>query len=184
VFGARAGNRQVYGGPEGLWVKIASGEKAWDAVGLRTAKIEIDGDFDLRAGFHDFFAPGNASVKLLVVGPKNPRGEAAYVERIRIDGKNLLKFGGEVEGSLESWGFVPSELSSGELRLVRREGHLYGYARPNENEVWTEVAPAQAVPRSMPRLIKFGVKLSAEAQKSAQVRWAWLTMRGTVVRVE
>jgi hypothetical protein len=182
VFGARAGNREVYGGAEGLWLKIATAEKAWDAVGMRTARIEVDGEFDLRAGFFDFSAPGNASAKLLVLDAEGARRDAAYVERIQIDGKNLLKFGGEVEGSLENWGFVPTEISAGELRLVRRGGFLYGYARPDNTEVWAEIGPSQAVPRSMPRLVKFGVRLSAEARKSAQVRFAWLTLRAKVLR--
>jgi hypothetical protein len=182
VFGARGPQRQLYGGPEGLWLKIARAEKAWDAVGLRTARVEIDGDFDLRAAFQDFAAPGNASAKLLVIDAKGPRGDTAYVERTQIDGKNVIKFGGEVEASGENWGFAPTELSAGELRLVRRGGTFHGYARPDNSEMWAEIGSGQAVPRSMPALVKFGVRLSAEAQKSAQVRWPWLTIRGAIVK--
>jgi hypothetical protein len=36
----------------------------------------------------------------------------------------------------------------------------------------------------MPRLVKFGVKLSAEVRKSAQVRFTWLTLRGAILRKE
>jgi hypothetical protein len=181
-FGARGSERQVWGGPEGLWLKVARAEKAWDAVGLRTARIEIDGDFDLRAGFSDFAAPGNASAKLLVIDAKGPRGDTAYVERTQIDGKNLVKFGGEVEASGENWGFAASELSAGELRLVRRGGSFHGYVRPDNSEMWAEIGSGQAVPRSMPALVKFGLRLSVEAQKSGQVRWPWLTLRGAVVK--
>src|SRR5262249_6372984 len=98
IFGAQSGNREVKGGPDGLWIKIADAERAWDAVGARTATLKVDGDYDLRGRFRDFSARGNGSAKLIVVDATNPRGEAAYVERIQIDGKNLFKFGGEVEG--------------------------------------------------------------------------------------
>src|SRR5205823_14470884 len=104
VFGAQNGNREVKGGKDGLWIKIADAERAWDAVGARTAKLKAEGDYDLRGRFRDFSAKGNGSAKLIVVDAANPRGEAAYVERVQIDGKNLFKFGGEVEGSLENWG--------------------------------------------------------------------------------
>jgi hypothetical protein len=181
-FGVRGAERQVYGGPEGLWLKVARAEKAWDAVGIRTARIEIDGDFDLRGGFGDFGAPGNASAKLLVVDAKGRPGDSAFVERIQIDGKNLLKFGGEVDGSAENWGFTPTELVAGELRLVRRGATLHGYARADNSEMWAEIGRGQAAPRSLPSLVKFGLRLSAEAQKSAQVRWLWLTMRGALVK--
>src|SRR5262249_43835084 len=79
-------------------------------------------------------------------------------------------------------GLRPSELAAGELRLVRRAGTFHGYVRPDNSEMWTEIGSGQAVPRSMPALVKFGVRLSAEAQKSAQVRWPWLTLRGAVVK--
>jgi len=184
VFGAQNGNRELKGGAEGLWIKIADAEKAWDAVGARTAKLKVDGDFDLRGRFQDFAARGNGSAKLIVVDAANPRGEAAYVERIQIDGKNLFKFGGEVDGSLENWGFVPTEISGADLRLVRQGRTLHAYVRPNEGTAWREFAPAQAVPRSMPRVVKVGMKLSAEAHKSAQVRWTELTLNGQVIRTE
>ena len=184
AFGAQNGNRELSGGADGLWIKIADAEKAWDAVGARTAKLKVDGDFDLRGRFHDFSARGNGSAKLIVVDASSPRGEAAYVERIQVDGKNLFKFGGEVEGSLENWGFVPTEGSSGDLRLTRQGGMLHAYARPNEGSSWREFAPAQKVPRSMPRIVKFGMKLSAEAHRSAQVRWTEITVNGQVIRSE
>src|SRR6266542_2383425 len=171
IFGAQNGNREVKGGPDGLWVKIADAEKAWDAVGARTAKVKVDGDFDLRARFRDFSARGNGSAKLIVVDAASPRGEAAYVERIQIDGKNLFKFGGEVEGSLENWGFAPTEATGADLRLARQGSKLHAYARPDAHSSWNEFAPAQNVPKSMPRIVKVGVKLSAEAHRSAQVRW-------------
>src|SRR5882757_7349852 len=143
VFGAQNGNRELKGGAEGLWIKIADAEKAWDAVGARTAKLKVDGDFDLRGRFHDFSARGNGSTKLIVVDAASPKGEAAYVERIQIDGKNLFKFGGEVEGSLENWGFVSTEGDGGDMRLVRQGGMLHAYARPNEGSSWREFAPAE-----------------------------------------
>src|SRR6185436_18854706 len=31
IFGAQNGNRELRGGPDGLWIKIADAEKAWDA---------------------------------------------------------------------------------------------------------------------------------------------------------
>jgi hypothetical protein len=36
----------------------------------------------------------------------------------------------------------------------------------------------------MPRVVKFGVKLSAETNLSAQVRWVDLTMNGQIIRAE
>jgi hypothetical protein len=182
VFGGQNGNREVKGGADGLWVKIADGEKAWDAVGLRTAKLKVDGDFDLRGRFRDFSAGGNGSAKLIVVDAASTRGEAAYVERIQIDGKNLFKFGGEVEGSLENWGFVATELTGADLRLARVGETLHAYMRPDENAKWTEFTAAQPVPKSMARVLKVGVKLSSEAHKAAQVRWVDLTLNGAVLR--
>ncbi len=182
VFGAQNGNREVKGGAEGLWIKIADAEKAWDAVGARTAAVKVDGDFDLRGRFRDFSGRGNVSAKLIVVDARTPRGEAAYVERIQIDGKNLFKFGGEVDGSLENWGFVPTDAAGADLRLTRQGNTLHAYTRPDEKAAWTEFAPAQAAPRSMPRVVKVGFKLSAEAHRSAQVRWIDLTLNGQVIR--
>jgi hypothetical protein len=182
VFGALNGNREVKGGAEGLWIKIADAEKAWDAVGARTAAVKVEGDFDLRGRFRDFSGRGNVSAKLIVVDAKSPRGEAAYVERIQIDGKNLYKFGGEVDGSLENWGFVPTDTAGADLRLARQGNTLHAYARPDEKASWTEFAPAQAAPKSMPRVVKVGFKLSAEAHRSAQVRWIDLTLNGQVTR--
>jgi hypothetical protein len=184
VFGAQNGNREVKGGPEGLWIKIADAEKAWDAVGARTSKLKVDGDYDLRGRFRDFSARGNGSAKLIVVDAANPRGEAAYVERIQIDGKNLFKFGGEVDGSLENWGFVATDATSGDLRIVRLGRTLRAYARADERSPWNEFAQVQEVPKSMPKVVKFGVKLSAEAHRSAQVRWVDLTVNGQVIRTE
>jgi hypothetical protein len=184
VFGAQSGNREVKGGPDGLWIKIADAEKAWDAVGARTSKIKVEGDYDLRGRFRDFSTRGNGAAKLIVVDAANPRGEAAYVERIQIDGKNLFKFGGEVEGSLEDWGTVATDVTAGDLRIVRLGRTLRAYARPDERSPWNEFAQVQEVPKSMPKVVKFGVKLSAEAHKSAQVRWVDLTINGQVVRTE
>jgi hypothetical protein len=184
VFGAQNGNREVKGGKEGLWIKIADAEKAWDAVGARTAKIKVEGDYDLRARFRDFSARGNGSAKLIVVDAGNPRGEAAYVERIQIDGKNLFKFGGEVDGSLENWGFTPTDATGGDLRIVRLGRSLRAYFRADERSAWKEFGTVQEVPKSMPRVVKFGVKLSSEVHKSAQVRWVELTLNGQVMRVE
>jgi hypothetical protein len=184
VFGAQAGNREVKGGPDGLWIRIAAAERAWDAVGARTAKLKADGDYDLRGRFRDFSAQGNGSAKLIVVDASNPRGEAAYVERIQIDGKNLFKFGGEVEGSLENWGFVATDATGADLRIVRLGRTLRAYSRPNERSPWNEFAQVQEVPKSMPRIVKFGVKLSAETHTSAQVRWVELTLNGQVIRTE
>src|SRR5258706_1127304 len=184
VFGAENGNRELKGGAEGLWIKIADAEKAWDAVGARTAKLKVDGDFDLRGRFYDFAARGNGSAKLIVVDAANPRGEAAYVERIQIDGKNLFKFGGEVNGSLENWGFVVTDVTGADLRIARLGRTLRAYTRPNERSPWNEFAQVQEIPKSMPRIVKFGVKLSAEAHKSAQVRWVELTLNGQVIRNE
>ena len=184
VFGAQSGNRQVKGGPEGLWVKIAQAEKSWDAVGARTAKVKIDGDFDLRGRFRDFSAKGNGSAKLIVVDAATTKGEAAYVERIQIDGKNLFKFGGDVGGSLENWGFAPTDVDRGDLRLVRQGDTLHAYTRPDERSSWTEFAKPQPAPKTMPRVVKFGVKLSSETNLSAQVRWVDLTMNGQIIRSE
>ncbi|HMI84408.1 MAG TPA: hypothetical protein VK550_09965 [Polyangiaceae bacterium] len=184
VFGAQNANRQVKGGPDGLWVKIAQAEKAWDAVGARTAKIKIDGDFDLRGRFRDFSARGNGSAKLIIVDAATTKGEAAYVERIQIDGKNLFKFGGDVGGSLENWGFAPTDVDRGDLRLVRQGNTLHAYTRPDERSSWTEFAPAQPAPKTMPRVVKFGIKLSSETNLSAQVRWIDLTMNGQLIRTE
>jgi hypothetical protein len=182
IFGAQSGNREVRGGPDGLWVKIADAEKAWDAVGARTAKVKVDGDFDLRGRFRDFSVRGNGSAKLIVVDAAMPRGEAAYVERIQIDGKNLFKFGGEVDGSLENWGFVPTDATGADLRITRQGNKLHAYARSDARSPWNEFARPQDAPRSMPRVVKVGVKLSAEAHRSAQVRWIDLTLNGQVIR--
>jgi hypothetical protein len=182
LFGGQNGNREVKGGPDGLWVKVASGERPWDAVGLRTSKLRVEGDFDLRGRFRDFAAGGNGSAKLIVVDAASPRGEAAYVERIQIDGKNLFKFGGEVEGSLENWGFVPTDASGGDLRLARVGDTLHAYTRADENAKWTEFAAPQPVPKTMARTLKVGVKLSSETHKSAQVRWVDLTLNGSLLR--
>jgi len=184
VFGAQSGNRQIKGGPDGLWVKIAQAEKSWDAVGARTAKVKVDGDFDLRGRFRDFSARGNGSAKLIVVDAATTKGEAAYVERIQIDGKNLFKFGGDAGGSLENWGFAPTDVDRGDLRLVRQGSTLHAYTRPDERSSWTEFAPPQPAPKTMPRVVKFGVKLSSETNLSAQVRWIDLTMNGQVIRTE
>jgi hypothetical protein len=184
VFGAQSENRRVMGGPDGLWVKIAHAEKAWDAVGARTAKLKVDGDFDLRGRFRDFSAKGNGSAKLIVVDASTTKGEAAYVERIQIDGKNLFKFGGDAGGSLENWGFAPTDVDRGDLRLVRQGNTLHAYARPDERSSWTEFAPPQSAPKTMPRVLKFGVKLSSETNLSAQVRWVDLTMNGQIIRGE
>jgi hypothetical protein len=184
VFGAQSGNRQVKGGPDGLWIKIAQAERSWDAVGARTAKVKVDGDFDLRARFRDFSAKGNGSAKLIVVDAATTKGGAAYVELIQIDGKNLFKFGGDVGGSLENWGFTPTDIDRGDLRLVRQGNTLHAYTRPDERSSWTEFAPAQPAPKTMPRVLKFGVKLSSETNLSAQVRWVDLTMNGQIVRAD
>lgn len=182
VFGGLNGNREVKGGPDGLWVKVADAERPWDAVGLRTSKLKVDGDFDLRGRFRDFSAGGNGSAKLIVVDAASSKGEAAYVERIQIDGKNLFKFGGEVEGSLENWGFVATDATGGDLRLARVGETLHAYARPDEKSPWKEFASAQPVPKTMARMLKVGVKLSSETHKSAQVRWVDLTLNGTLLR--
>jgi len=184
VFGALRGNRQVTGGPDGLWIKIAQAERAWDAVGARTAKVKVDGDFDLRGSFRDFAAGGNGSAKLVVVDAATTKGEAAYVERIRIDGKNLFKFGGDMGGSLENWGFAETDADRGDLRLARQGNTLHAYTRPDERSAWDEFAPPQPVPKTMPRTLKFGVKLSSETNRSAQVRWLDLTMNGQLIRTD
>lgn len=182
VFGGQNGNREVKGDADGLWVKIADAEKPWDAVGLRTSKLKVDGDFDLRGRFRDFSAGGNGSAKLIVVDAASSRGEAAYVERIQIDGKNLFKFGGEVEGNLENWGFVATDATGADLRLARTGDTLHAYMRADESAKWTEFAPAQPVPKTMARVLKVGVKLSSDTHKAAQVRWVDLTLNGTLLR--
>jgi len=184
LFGVAKGKREVTATPGGLVVRVVQGEKAWDAVGMRTSHVRVDGDFDLRGRFRDFSAAANGSAKLIVVDAAQPRGEAAYVERIRIDGKNLFKFGGEVDGSLENWGFVATDLGGADLRLVRKDGMLHAYYRAADQGPWTEFARAQAVPRSMPRLVKVGVKVSADAQKSVEVRFTELTVDGQLSRTE
>jgi hypothetical protein len=181
VFGGQNGNREVKGGADGLWVKIAKGERPWDAVGLRTAKLKVDGDFDLRGRFRDFSAGGNGAAKLIVVDAASSKGEAAYVERIQIDGKNLFKFGGEIEGSSESWGFAPTDVTGADLRLVRKGDTLHAFARADENVEWKEFAPAQPTPK-MARVLKVGVKLSSDTQQAAQVRWEDFTLDGKLVR--
>ncbi len=181
LFGGQDGNRQVKGDSSGLLVQIRQAERPWDAVGLRTAKLAVDGDFDLRARFRDFTAAGNGSAKLIVVDAASPRGEAAYVERIQIDGKNLFKFGGEIDHDLENWGYVPTDATSGDLRLVRKGNQLLAYARANEHVPWSAIGAPQPVPASLPARLKVGVKLSAEAQKSASVFFEDFTLDGHVV---
>jgi hypothetical protein len=183
-FGVKAGNREVKGGPDGLWVRIADAEKEWDAVGARTARIKVDGDFDLRGRFRDFSVPANGSTKLIIVDAASPRGEAAYVERIEIDGKSLFKFGGEVDGTLMTWGFVKTDAKKGDLRIVRQGAMLHGYQRTDDRGVWSEIGKPQAAPKSMPRVVKFGVKLSAGEHKSAQARWIEIAMDGKLVRTD
>lgn len=182
LFGGQNGNREVRANQDGLLVRIQHGERPWDAVGLRTSRVEVNGDFDLRGRFRDFEAPGNASAKLIAVDAASPKGEAAYVERIQIDGKNLFKFGGEIEGSLENWGYVATEALAGDLRLVRREDTLHAYARTDESQPWKEFAPPQPVPKSMPALVKVGVKLSCDVGKNASVLWTDITLDGKLVR--
>jgi hypothetical protein len=183
VFGVSRGNREVNGGENGLMVRIANAEKAWDAVGARTSRVMVEGDFDLRARFRDFSATGNGSAKLIVVGT-NSRQDAGFVERIQIDGKNLVKFGGDIGGSLENWGFAPSDAKGGDLRLTRVAGTLHAYTRSGETGAWTEFARPMAAPTTMPRALKFGVKLSAENHGSAQVKWTELTVDGRMVTAE
>jgi hypothetical protein len=182
LFGGQNGNREVKGDASGLLVRINDAERPWDAVGVRTAKVAVDGDFDLRARFREFSAAGNGSAKLIVVDAASPRGEAAYVERIQIDGKNLFKFGGEIEGNLENWGYVPTEALEGDLRLVREGQLLHAYARPNERAAWSEFAKAQPVPPTMPAVVKVGVKLSAETHRSASVRFVDFSVDGKLLR--
>ena len=184
MFGADAGKRVVKGGPEGLWVQVSDGEKAWDAVSARTSRLKAEGDFDLRGRFRKFAATGNGSAKLIVVDADYPRRESAYVERLQLDGKNLIKFGGDVDGSSETWGFVASDAASGDLRLMREGGSLRAFTRADERSSWTEFAPAQTASKSFPRVVKFGVKLSADEHKSAEVLWTELTINGTLVRSE
>jgi hypothetical protein len=183
LFGVSAGKRELSGGDRGLFVRILSGEKAWDAVGARTARVTVDGDFDLRARFREFSATGNGSAKLIVVGVSS-RQDAAFVERVQIDGKNLFKFGGDIGGSLENWGFAPTDAAAGDLRLVRKAGVLHAFSRVSESGPWTEFARPMPAPSSMPRALKFGVKLSADAHRSAQVHFAELTMDGEITRGE
>jgi len=183
VFGAQNGNRRATGGAKGLWLEILAAEKAWDAVGVRTAKVTVTGDFDLRGAFRDFGSSGNASTKLLVVDAATTRGEAAYVERLRIDGKELYKFGGEIEGSLENWGFVEASGRAAELRLTRQGAELHAYQRATASDGWIEFAPPQPVPSSMPGVVKVGVKLSAEAARAAEVTWTKLVVEGNLTRL-
>jgi hypothetical protein len=153
-------------------------------VGARTAQLKVDGDFDLRGRFSEFGGPGNVSAKLIVVDANSPRGEAAYAERLMMDGKSVFKFGGEVDGSLETWGLVPTEAKSGDLRLVRKGDMLSASARPDERSAWSDLGPSQKAPRTMPRVLKFGVKLSAGAGQSAQVRWSEITLNGQMIRAD
>jgi hypothetical protein len=182
LFGGQNQNRGVKGDASGLLVRIVDGERPWDAVGLRTAKVAVEGDFDLRARFTDFSVGGNGSAKLIVVDAAAPRGEAAYVERIQIDGKNLFKFGGEIDGELENWGYVPTEATSGDLRLARRGNQLHGYARSDESAPWSEIGKPQPVPASLPARLKVGVKVSADLHKSASVLFVDLTLDGKLLR--
>jgi hypothetical protein len=184
LFGVKSGLREVKGGVDGLWIRIGGAEKEWDAAGARTAQIKVDGDFDLRGRFRDFSAPANGSTKLIIVDAASPRGEAAYVERIQIDGKNLFKFGGEVDGTLISWGMAPTDAKKGDLRIVRKDGMLHGYARTDDRGPWSEIAKPQPAPRSMPRVVKFGVKLSAGEHNSAQVRWTEIALDGRLIRTD
>jgi hypothetical protein len=179
VFGLSTGNREASGGAAGLQLRIATADKAWDAVGVRTAKVMVDGDFDLRARFRGFSATGNGSAKLIVVGTTS-RQDAAFVERIQIDGKNLVKFGGDIGGSLENWGFAPVDAKGGDLRLARKAGVLHAYARSGESGAWNEFARPMPAPSTMPRTLKFGVKLSAENRGSAEVTWSELTVDGQI----
>ena len=57
VFGAQNGNREVKGGSEGLWIKIADAEKAWDAVGARTVRSKSTAT-SICAGAFAIFRPG------------------------------------------------------------------------------------------------------------------------------
>ena len=184
LFGVAMGKREVHVGADGLSIQVLSGEKAWDAVGARTSRVRVDGDFDLRGRFRDFSSDGNGASKLIVVDAAAPRGEAAYVERIQIDGKNLFKVGGEVSGSLEDWGFVPTDAKAADLRLIRKGGLIQGFYRTGEQGPWHEIAAGQPVPKSMPKIVKFGVKQSGDTQKRAQARWIELTMDGQVLRTE
>jgi hypothetical protein len=184
LFGVKSGIREVKGGVDGLRIRIGDAEKQWDAVGTRTSQIKVDGDFDLRGRFRDFSGPADVSAKLIIVDAAHPRGEAAFVERIQIDGKNLFKFGGEVDGTLMNWGFLQTDAKKADLRIVRKDGMLHGYARTDDRGAWSEIAKPQAVPRSMPRVVKFGVKLSAGEHKTAQVRWIEIAMDGALIRAE
>ncbi len=182
TFGLLPPRREAMGGNRGLWLRIVDAEKNWDAIGVRTSRVRLEGDFDLRGRFDDFDGTGNVSAKLIVVDASSPRGEAAYVERLQIDGKNLFKFGGEVQGTLETWGMMPSELRAADLRLSRKAGLISAFARADDKNPWTPIGKSEKAPPSMPRVLKFGVKLSAGYMRSAQVRWTDLTMDGAIVR--
>lgn len=184
VFGEAPGRREVLPTAQGLWVKVLRAERAWDAVGVRTARARVNGDFDLRGRLRDFGAAGNGSAKLIVVDAAAPRGEAAYVERIQIDGKNLFKFGGDVGGSLETWGMAPNEARGGDLRLERKGARISGYFRTAETGPWTVIGAPATAPGTMPRVLKFGVKTSAAAERDAQARWTEITLNGEVQRTE
>ncbi len=184
LFGVAPGKREVQVSADGLSLRIVAGDKAWDAVGARTSRVRVEGDFDLRGRLRDFSADGNGAAKLIVVDAASPKGEAAYVERIQIDGKNLFKFGGEVGGNLEDWGFVPADAKAADLKLIRKGGVIQAFYRLGEQGAWREIARAQPVPSSMPKVIKFGVKLSADTQKGAQARWTEIAMDGQVLRTE
>jgi hypothetical protein len=95
-----------------------------------------------------------------------------------------VKFGGDIGGSLENWGFAPSDAKGGDLRLTRVAGTLHAYTRSGETGAWTEFARPMAAPTTMPRALKFGVKLSAENHGSAQVKWTELTVDGRMVTAE
>jgi hypothetical protein len=183
LYGVASGIREIKAGSGGLWLRVVKAEKNWDAVGARTAHARLEGDFDLRGRFRGFTGGGsNASAKLLVVDAGSPQGEAAYVERIQIDGKNAVKVGGEVDGTLETWGLAITLANDGDLRLVRKAGKLQGLYRVGEQGPWTEIAAARPVPKTVPAVLKFGVKLSAEADKGAQVSFTELTLDGTVTK--
>jgi hypothetical protein len=181
LYGVSSGKREANSGSGGLWLRVVKAEKNWDAVGARTARVRVEGDFDLRGRFRGFTGGGsNASAKLMVVDAGAPQGEAAYVERIQIDGKNAVKVGGEVDGTLETWGIAITLANDGDLRLVRKAGKIQGLYRTADQGPWAEIAPARPAPKSVPAVLKFGVKLSAESEKSAQVSWTEITMDGAV----
>lgn len=184
VFGTSRGVREARGGADGLWLRITQGQKPWDAISVRTLHIKIEGDFDLRGHFRDFLGSGDVSAKLIAVDASALTGEAAYVERIQIDGKNLFKFGGEVNGALENWGFVATDAKAGDLRLAREGDTLRAYARTEPRGAWNEIPSIARASTPLPHIIKFGVKLSAGAKQSADVRWTELTIRGKVIRAD